>query len=299
MIPKFPEFKKLELSDQKEIEAITSKYPPYSDFDFATMWSWDIYSDHLISILDESLVVIFSDYLTGENYISFIGSGILDYTLDSIINFSKNYDTYLPVRLVPEICLRGLDWKNYLIEIDLNNYDYIYKTEELALYLGHKFGGKRKLYNRFLRNYNPRIEIMDKTENSKNQILILSKEWKKDKDEDYQLSLDKEFLALEKFLNLKNENTIWIGLYVGNILVGFQLFTVNNYIHTISQFGKTNKRYLGSFEYMMSESSKILLGRGVRYMNTQEDLGNTMLRFTKNSYNPSNLLRKYNIKSMI
>ena len=117
MIPKFPEFKKLELSDQLDIEAITSKYAPYSDFDFATMWSWDIYNDYQVSILSNNLVVMFSDYLTGEKYISFIGTGGLDYTLDSIINFSKNYDTYLPVRLVPEICLKGLDWKNYLIEI--------------------------------------------------------------------------------------------------------------------------------------------------------------------------------------
>lgn len=41
MIPKFPEFKKLELSNKEEIENFTSKFPPYSDFNFVSMWCWD------------------------------------------------------------------------------------------------------------------------------------------------------------------------------------------------------------------------------------------------------------------
>ena len=38
MIPEFPEFKKLELSNKEEIEKITQKFPPYSDFNFVSMW---------------------------------------------------------------------------------------------------------------------------------------------------------------------------------------------------------------------------------------------------------------------
>ncbi len=32
MIPKFPNFKKIELSDRADVEKFTLKYPPYSDF---------------------------------------------------------------------------------------------------------------------------------------------------------------------------------------------------------------------------------------------------------------------------
>ena len=42
MLPEFPQFKKLELSDKEEVEKFTSKFPPYSDFNFVSMWSWDI-----------------------------------------------------------------------------------------------------------------------------------------------------------------------------------------------------------------------------------------------------------------
>lgn len=42
MLPEFPQFKNLELSDEEEIERHTHKFLPYSDFNFVSMWSWDI-----------------------------------------------------------------------------------------------------------------------------------------------------------------------------------------------------------------------------------------------------------------
>lgn len=58
MIPEFPEFKKLELSDEEKIEKITKKFPPYSDFNFVSMWSWNIYNTVTISQLKKNLVVL-------------------------------------------------------------------------------------------------------------------------------------------------------------------------------------------------------------------------------------------------
>jgi len=42
MLPEFPKFKGIELSDKEDVEKITHKYPSYSDFNFVSMWSWDI-----------------------------------------------------------------------------------------------------------------------------------------------------------------------------------------------------------------------------------------------------------------
>ena len=66
MIPQFPEFKSLELSDKKDIESFTKRFPPYSDFNFVSMWSWDIKEEIRISQLNGNLVVRFTDYLTGK-----------------------------------------------------------------------------------------------------------------------------------------------------------------------------------------------------------------------------------------
>ena len=74
MIPEFPEFKKLELSDKEDVEAFTKKFPPYSDFNFVSMWSWDIKGEMRLSILNGNLVVRFTDYITGDPFYSFLGN---------------------------------------------------------------------------------------------------------------------------------------------------------------------------------------------------------------------------------
>ena len=73
MIPGFPEFKKLELSNKEEIENFTSKFPPYSDFNFISMWCWDIKGETRISKFNNNLVVRFTDYLKGNPFFSFFG----------------------------------------------------------------------------------------------------------------------------------------------------------------------------------------------------------------------------------
>ena len=53
MLPTFPEFKPLELSDKNDVENFTSKFPPYSDFNFVSMWCWDIKEEMRISLFDK------------------------------------------------------------------------------------------------------------------------------------------------------------------------------------------------------------------------------------------------------
>ena len=76
MIPEFPQFKPLTLSDKEGIERITQKYPPYSDFNFMSMRSWDIKGKIKISKFNNNLVARFTDYLKGNPFFSFLGDNI-------------------------------------------------------------------------------------------------------------------------------------------------------------------------------------------------------------------------------
>lgn len=49
MIPAFPDFKKVEVSDRGVVEAHTHKYDPYSDFNFTSLWAWDTSNERMIS----------------------------------------------------------------------------------------------------------------------------------------------------------------------------------------------------------------------------------------------------------
>ncbi len=87
MINKFPEFKKLELSDKVELEKITRQYLPYSDYHFTQMWIWDNHEPSMLSKLDGNIVIRHSDALTGESFYSFLGSNCLNSTIKTIFDF--------------------------------------------------------------------------------------------------------------------------------------------------------------------------------------------------------------------
>lgn len=74
MIPQFPEFKIVEVGDREAVESHTHRYPPYSDFNFTSLWAWDTSNERMISELNGNLVVRFTDYATNEPFLSFLGT---------------------------------------------------------------------------------------------------------------------------------------------------------------------------------------------------------------------------------
>jgi hypothetical protein len=74
MLPHFPKFKPLELPDAEDVQRYTARYAPFSDFNFACLWSWNIDSRVLLSELNGNLVVRLGDYVTAR--FSILSSGI-------------------------------------------------------------------------------------------------------------------------------------------------------------------------------------------------------------------------------
>ena len=121
MLPQFPQFKKLELSDKEDVEAITSKFPPYSDFNFVSMWSWDVKGEMRISMLNGNLAVRFNDYLTGHPFYSFLGDNNVSKTVDVLLNFSIEEELKPKLYLVHEYVNFKLDKRKFIAEEDLDN----------------------------------------------------------------------------------------------------------------------------------------------------------------------------------
>ena len=132
MIPEFPNFKKLELTDKEEVEKFTSKFPPYSDFNFSNIWAWDLQGEMRLSILNNNLVVKFTDYLNGQPFLSFLGDNMVNETARELIMFSeKNYKTSI-LKLVPEIIISGLDKSKFDTISDIDSNDYVYSVKRLS-----------------------------------------------------------------------------------------------------------------------------------------------------------------------
>ena len=296
MIPSFPQFKNLEISDREEIQKIASSFLPYSDFDFASLWSWNIYGLFKVSKLNGNLVVILTDHFTNELFYSFIGNHKVNETIKQLFAFPISNQRTPTLKLIPEECLKGVDFDKFIIEIDLSNYDYIYDAHEHSTFSGAKYSSKRKLYNRFVRSYpNHSIVLTEINEKLKGSIMELSRVWVESKAQ-AEIAFDwgKELLALKRFLDCNDPRALVVAVHENDKLIGFDLVTISHGNYAISHFSKTDVKYVGIYEYLVGRGSALLAQeKGIQFVNAEEDLGLPSLRYSKNSYRPVKFLQKY------
>ena len=132
MIPEFPQFKSLELSDKKDVEKFTVQFLPYSDFNFSNIWIWDLKKEMKLSILNNNLVVRFTDYLSGKPFLSFLGKNMVNETAKDLIIFSENKYKTDTLKFIPETVIKFLDKTKFEIIPDVDSHDYIYNLSKVS-----------------------------------------------------------------------------------------------------------------------------------------------------------------------
>jgi hypothetical protein len=301
VIPKFPQFKDLEVSDKTFIESVTSKYAPYCDFNFEIMWAWDFNKSAKISQLNNNLVLLQKNIFTNKMVASFLGNNKLDDTIAELFEFLDSTGIKKPsLSLLPEDSLKGINFKKYFIEIDLPSCDYIYDLKQLSEFLGHGYSKKRGKFNSFLRNYpNVTIKNLDlKTKEVQDQILSLNNYWAQNKSLiDIEEFNENELRAIKRFLEGNFENTYCLGVY-DEKLIGYSIFSYAPDGYVIGHFTKADISYKGIYEFIMNSSAKSLVEMGYKLLNYQEDMGLPGLRAAKISYRPIRFLRKYFLRRL-
>lgn len=302
VIPLFPNFKKLEFEDKSDIEKFYGKSTISSDYHFASLWAWDLNEDIEISILNSNLVVKFKDYQTSKNLYSFLGSNLIENTIDSIFNFLAKNKQVAEINLLPEnnfknVSLEDLSAK-YIITEDRDNFDYIFSVDRLLTYEGKNLYTKKKQLKKFLDKYleHTDIVIMEtiNPETEKDMLLLLKK-WSNGKLKKSNIN-DIEIGALKKTLYIIPKiKFFFFCIYISNKLAGFSLYEIIDKNHAIHSFQKADLAYTGITEFINQKIAEHLKSLGVSYINSEQDLGIEGLRRAKNAYNPI-FLKKYTIR---
>ncbi len=294
MIPEFPNFKGLELSDKEAIEKITSKFPPYSDFNFTSMWIWNTYQKMMISELNGNLVVLFYDYISGEKFFSFIGKNKLSETANVLLDFSKKNYKINYLKLIPEEIADMLSKSELKIISDRDSYDYIYSASHLSDMNNWSKNSSSKKIKQFMELY-PDYKVKQSSINEilKKEYLEMFKRWANNKKIDNHPELN-EYKAFERLLEIKDENIQIVSLYIQGLLAGFAVHEVLSGDYAISHFAKADINMNSSANDMLNwEEAKILNKQGIKYFNWEQDLGIPGLRYSKEKYKPSSFLNKY------
>lgn len=302
MIPDFPKFKKLTLEDQEDINKYTKILPPYSDYNFVSLYSYNTKEFIEISVLQNNLVVKFQDYITNKPFYSFIGNNNLKETISELLSLSVENGLNPSLKLIPEINIANNIslLEKYNILEDPDNFDYILSVDEIKTLQGNKYRGKRNFVNRFIRTYGEKeINVLDLTDiKIQTQIEELFFLWEKAKrqtreDTETELSAIKRLLKAADFFNL-----IPIGIYHDGKLIAFSIDELLRNNYSIIHFEKADTNYVGIFQYLKQATAKHIDQLGGKYINYEQDLGIPGLRQAKQSWNPVDYLKKYIISPL-
>lgn len=295
MTPQFPKFKYLSIEDKEELEEITGSYPPYSDFNFTSLWSWNITGAIKLCLDKENLIIQLTDYITNEPILSFLGTKSVNNTVEKLIKYAHSQGMNPQLKLIPEAVIKNIDQDKFTVVEDRANFDYIYSVEKLKTYKGSKLAPKRNYVKRFRKNYYAEIRLLDLTQpkikESTRQLFIL---WAIQKN--IPLSeAEHEYNAFCRFLNLKDFGQIIpLGLYIGESLAAFWFLEIVGNQYAVSHFQKADtKNYIGINPYLMQEGAKIVATKGVEFINYEQDLGIKGLREGKRDYSPIKYLEKF------
>lgn len=282
-----------------EIERCVSRFRSYSDYNFSSLWSYNTKEMIEISLLYDNLVVKFTDYLTGNQFISFIGNNKLPATLDDLFLYLEKEGLPNSLKLIPEEVIEGMkDFAHgFTVREDEENHDYILSVENLVSLSGNKLRGKRNFLNRFRKQY-PSVTIvhLDLSNTSvQEEIMRLFSVWQNNKqasDEDTKI----EQTAIKRLLEItNNSNCFGIGFYDKNKLICFSINEITHDGYGLIHFEKADTDYVGIYTAMKHEIARFLEQRGVSFINYEQNLGIPSLRKAKESYQPVKFFKKFTI----
>lgn len=296
-IPQFPEFRNLTIEDKNLIEDVVSKYPAYSDYNFVSLWSYNVNEDVKISQLHDNLIIRFADYLTQEPFYSYLGTNEILDTTNTLLTFAKSEGILPELKLVPEVVIATDDRLSDLFTVkeDIDNFDYIYSIEELCDLKGKYYNSQRNHINKFKKNHSQHtVVLLDLTSTPvKEEIMKVFAKWEERKGSTREDTIH-EFSALERFLQLVDKiNVIGIGIYLKKELIGFSIDEILSNGYAINHFEKADTKFPGTFQLLKQSTAQHLQKNACNYLNCEQDLGLVGLREAKTLWRPALFLKKF------
>ena len=300
MISLFPEFKKIKVQDKNEVEKHTRSYPPYSDFNFASLWSYNTQEDSALSNLNGNLVLSMPDYITNKTMFSFFGFNQVPETIKEILEYTTKIYGVSNLQLIPEICIEkdlGKLNGNYKVSPDVNNHDYILSLKKVTELKGSEFHSHRNMISKFKRkvkNYSTK-QIKLTSPSVKKSIINLTLKWGKQKNKSKE-DIESGVIAIKRMLNSSKHFDLYcLGVFVSGDLVAFFISELAQKEYVIGHFRKANVDFPGIFQFIDHETAKFFYTLGYKYFNFEQDLGFKGMRDAKSSLRPVIFLKKYTV----
>jgi len=174
-----------------------------------------------------------------------------------------------------------------------DNFDYLYRAEDLQYFRGKKLSGQRNHVNKFLKTYGSWTFRPIKEEDIpavKEFLDRYASRWDKTA-----VSFHEDIAKTHEVLdNFSTYGLLGGMLLVDDQIVGFALGeVVGDTLYT--HIEKADRDYLGCYQMLVSQFAQQFAGGDVAFINREDDTGDPGLRTSKLSYHPIALLEKYTV----
>ncbi len=293
-IPLFPLFTKLTIDHKGEIERLMERFPPYSDFNFVSLFCWNTDGNTEVSKIGNGLAIKLKDYTSNDVTYSLLVSGN---------DTRKHVDLMLAhvkkLSLVPEYTVLALKAaRGLVVSEEPENHDYIYRVDRLAGLDGGEYKKKRNKVHQFHGDLGEVVTTeLHTTLRTGLDIEIegLLVQWCFESGVLVDDQKD-EIAAIRMALN----NLHTLGLVLTTLRVDGKLkgISINQKLtegNAICHFEKTIKAHNNIGAYLVHQVACQLRSEGCAYVNWEQDLGIEGLRSLKRSYHTYFYLKKFTI----
>jgi len=292
-IPQFPHFKDLSLEEKPPLDmAFTQSPPVISEFTFTNLFIWR-HAYHLKISCFQNFICLLSDNGGKSFFFPPIGEGDMIKCYRMLFQFLEERGVSKKITRVPEIVWAQIDWKSegFVAELDRDQSDYIYLTQDLIQLQGRKYHRKRNHIKQFKDKYS--YQYIPLTSDWIPECLQLETGWCDLRHCEDTPGLANESIAIkEAFTHFET-----LGVKGGAILIDGKLeaFTLGESLNrdtVVIHIEKANPTYEGLYP-MINQAFLEHQWSDYTYVNREQDLGEEGLRKAKESYFPHHMAHKY------
>lgn len=288
-IPSWPAFRSLDIGDKSRFDSIFERLQPrVSELTFAGLYLFRSAHDYGLSLIGDSLVVLGRGY-DGSRYCLPPLGGDVASACDLLLE--AGLELY---GVEAEYVSRYLENVEHEIIEDRDSFDYLYLREELAVLPGNRFHKKKNRINYFAVRHAHEVHLFSSQHLC--GCLQLLDEWAKvaevEGNRSFELEMDATVEALAQADALGLEGVV---VTVGGVVRAFAVGERLNRETAVCHFEKADHFMEGLSQLVNREFARLLFN-DCRYVNREQDLGESGLRNAKLSYHPVELVKKFKVR---
>lgn len=280
MIPDYPGAARLTLSMRPLLHPLLQQLPDgISEFTFANLYLFRTAHQYGIAKLPDGLIILTGRDRNKPFFMSPFGlpeQGLLD----------KLFTAFDRMKCVSEAQALRLADMGYVVSEDRDNFDYLYRRDEMAHLSGRKFSKKRNHIKAFLNNYSYMGQPL--VEKFLPDALTVLEQWRQGRDDPGDYAAAREALFRAEELQLCG-GIYYVDGKPAAYSLGEELMQGRSFV---IHFEKAVSGYKGIWQFVNQAFASILPDK-YETINREQDLGDEGLRAAKLSYKPVGFIRKF------